>query len=300
MLSLSVIRKNRKIPHKSKPPNLNSVWTKWNAERIYPNGVSSNSFGDCCRRKERKSVQWSRCKVIHIDFADMFVQRDILTTFANDYNKLKHEYKGIIIVLLRGILLAAMLAAQTTFMIDWLYYQVVNDSSVSLKCLSVIPPSLDNTRFIQILIRFVLWRYRAEALMLIPEVIWILISEGLSFELDALANDTAFGMVAVSTGESCPVKILTTAPASCHHFTAGTMAIPTIPAPLRWRRIQSSLRTLRVWRNMRKYSIRFAKARLLRFWRHKACEKKCRYIYSIFKVANPNGISWTLAKRFCE
>ena len=46
------------------------------------------------------------------------------------------------------------------------------------------------------------------------------ITEELTFELNASSNDTAFGEVAVSTGASCPEKILTATPASCYHFTA--------------------------------------------------------------------------------
>ena len=46
------------------------------------------------------------------------------------------------------------------------------------------------------------------------------ITEELTFELNASSNDTAFGTVAVSTGASCPEKILTATPASCYHFTA--------------------------------------------------------------------------------
>ena len=94
----------------------------------------------------------------------------------------------------------------------------------SVRCSAVTPPSIDNTSFSDV---------PSTCTLTVPcgsidvytgsdwnTVFAGRISEDTPFELNTSSNDTAFGTVVVSAGESCPVKILTATPASCYHFTA--------------------------------------------------------------------------------
>ena len=94
----------------------------------------------------------------------------------------------------------------------------------SVKCSAVTPPSIDNTSFLNALSTCTL-TVPCGSIDVYTGSDWNTffaerISEDTPFELNASSNDTAFGTVAVSTGGSCPEKILTATPASCYHFTA--------------------------------------------------------------------------------
>ena len=93
----------------------------------------------------------------------------------------------------------------------------------SVRCSAVTPPSIDNTSFSDILSTCTL-TVPCGSIDVYTGSDWNTffaerISEDTPFELNASSNDTAFGTVAVSTGASCPEKILTATPASCYHFT---------------------------------------------------------------------------------